>query len=282
MVPSPLKWVGGKHASAPRIVGAFPDPREYDMFVDVCGGAGHITACKPAYHHREIYNDLDNNLVTFWQVMQAHGEELQQRLDAHLFSRKIYYEYYRSLFDGTELAPFERAMRFFYVLRGTGTGWMRRSPVGWCGRDIQNSVGIQFYRSALEHFAAIQERFRMITIDNRDAVATIKRYDSPRTLFYVDPPYFGVEQYYEASRDGFPHEALAQALNKVQGKVALSYYPHPTINTWYADWRRITWQQRKSSQIAIPDREQDIATEMLLCNYQEKAGAASLWDEVSA
>lgn len=32
---SPLMWVGGKHASAKRIVTAFPSPEMYDTYVEV-------------------------------------------------------------------------------------------------------------------------------------------------------------------------------------------------------------------------------------------------------
>lgn len=271
---SPLKWIGGKNAAAKRIVAAFPDPSCYDTFVDVCGGAAHVLAAKPVWGHKEIYNDLDDNLVTFWQEMQVHASELQASLDAHLYSRKMYYEYYRSLFDGTELTSFDRALRWFYVLRSTGTGWIRKSPTGW----NHLSSNVHSFRHALELFEAIQERFRYVAIDNRDAIATIKRYGrDPRTLLYVDPPYVDAEYYYEVSKKGFPHEEVAQALAEVMCYVALSYYPHPTIDTWYSNWRCMTWQQHKSSQIQLARREEDTATENLLCNYPDPV--QSLWND---
>lgn len=273
-VRSPLKWVGGKYASADRIVSAFPNPRNYDTYVDVCGGAAHVLCAKPQAGHKEVYNDLDNNLVNFWLQVQAHGQEMASRLQALPYARSIYYDYYRSLFNGSELEPFERAVRWFYVLRGTGTGWMRRSPVGWNNMDTNVAV----YRTLIADFETIQKRFSRVLIDNRDALSTIKRYDSPRTLFYVDPPYFGAEMYYEVSKHGFPHTELAETLQHVKGLVAVSYYPHPIIDALYplSKWRRTTWTQTKTSQ--IQHRETlDIATEMLLCNYA--APAQSLWTE---
>jgi len=267
-----LKYIGGKSASAERIVAAFPNPSTYDRFVDVCGGAAHVLMCKPPYDHEEVYNDLDDNLVTFWQQMQANPEAMRERLEGLPYARKVYYEFYRSLFDGSQLESLERAVRWFYCLRSTGTGWLRKSPVGWDHR----SGNVRAFRNALELFTVLQERLHLVAIDNRDVLATIKRYDSPRTLFYVDPPYFGAEEYYEPSKYGFPHEELARVLRSIKGYAALSYYPHPSLVLWYATWQRVTWQQHKSSQIQIPDRL-DIATEMLLTNYQP--AAQSLWTE---
>src|SRR5687767_15740559 len=190
-VRSPLKRIGGKHASADYVVDAFPAPDSYDRFVDVCGGAAHILLRKPDYGHEEIFCDLDGNLIAFWREMIANAQGLQAYIEQLPYSRQIYYEWYRSLFNGSELSQFDRAARYFYCLRSTGTGWLRRSPVGW---DYRGS-NVSSFRGAIELFEAVQQRFRYVSIDNRDVLSTLKRYDSPRTLFYVDPPYIGTEQY---------------------------------------------------------------------------------------
>lgn len=272
-VRSPLKYIGGKSASAERIVASFPSLASYDVYCEPCGGAAHVLLAKPPFNHHEVYCDLDDNLTTFWLEMQTHAGYIQSRLQALPYSRRIYYDYYRSLFNGTQLESLERAIRWFYCIRGTGTGWMRKSPPGWNGTE--NAA--QGYRNALELFHALQERFARVAVDNRDVLATIKRYDSPKTLFYIDPPYFGAEGYYEPSKKGFPHEEMASLLQKVKGYVTVSYYPHPSIDMWYAPekWRRMTWQQAKNSQIQIERREEDTATEMVLMNYPEAHG---LWE----
>jgi DNA adenine methylase len=277
MVDSPLKYIGGKAASARRIIAAFPLPETYTIYVEPCGGSASVLLHRPPSHrHTEVYNDLDGNLVAFWRELQSNGAGLIQKLEKHLYSRETYYTYYRSLFDGTSLSQEERALRYFYVLRGTGTGWVRRSPVGW------NGLGAQPFRSAIALLGAVQERMKYVSVDNRDVLSTISRYDSPTTFFYIDPPYFGAETYYEASaRDGFPHETLATLLQEVTGKVAISYYPHPNIDDWYLAprWKRISWRQHKTSQIQLPKhRPQDIATELLICNYHIPHQPRSLWE----
>ena len=271
---SPLKRIGGKSFAAARIVAAFPAPGAYDTYVEPCAGACHVLMAKPANGHEEIINDLDGNLIAFWREMLTNAPAMEAYLDRLPYARQIYYDFYRSLFDGSDLSQFERAVRYFYCLRSTGTGWLRRSPVGWDHRGSN----VRSFRGAVELFEAVQDRLKYVAIDNRDVLASIKRYDSPRTLHYVDPPYIGAESYYEASKHGFPHADLAALLNQVQGYVVLSYYPSPELEQWYPvnKWRRVTWQQHKSSQIALGTREEDTATEIVLCNYDEPA--KTLWD----
>lgn len=274
-VYSPLNYIGGKYASATRIVSLFPESSRYNRFVDVCGGAAWVTCAKLPFHHEEIYNDLDGNLVNFWRMIQTHADVMQTRLENMIYAREFYYEFYRSLFDGTQLEPLERAIRYFYVLRGTGTGWIRKSPVGWDYRTKK----VRSFHSAINLFSEVQQRFRYISVDNRDVLDTIGRYEDPRALLYLDPPYFGAEKYYETSKNGFPHEEMATLLNQAKGFVAVSYYPHESLDMLYPPekWYRTTWEQPKLSN--IQSEKMATATEMLLTNYKpEKLQYELLWE----
>src|SRR5579859_4845236 len=274
LVPSPVKWIGGKHHSARRILAAFPAPHRYQTYHEPCGGAAHVLLRKPNWGHREIYNDLNDNLCNFWLQVQDHADELAARLAALPYSRKLYYEFHVRLFDGSHIEPLERAVLWFYVLRGTSTGW-------------HNSLSnVEAYRSVLSTFARVQEHLTQprVLIDNRDVERVLEEYDSPTTLHYVDPPYIGAEYYYQVgmrtrAKKLFDHERLAALLNAAQGFVALSYSPHPDLARWYPvdRWRRISWQVQKVSAIhgGTPSEVQT-ATEMLLCNYA--APEATLWE----
>jgi DNA adenine methylase len=284
-VRSPLKWIGGKFASAPRIVANFPACDTYDTYLEPCGGAAHVLMYKPQWGHREIYNDLNDDLCNFWLQVQHHADALAERLQGLPYSRKLYYDYHVRLFDGSEIDPLERAVMWFYVLRSTGTGWLRESPGGW-NNSMSNAAA---YRSVLTCFEQVQQRFThpRVMIDNRDVERALEEYDSSTTLHYVDPPYIGAEYYYQAGvrkklKKPFDHRRLAALLNQVEGYVILSYYPHPDLDAWYpaSRWRRLTWQQPKSCSLA--SEEIQMATEMLLCNYAAPAPTirpVPLWNE---
>jgi DNA adenine methylase len=272
MINSPIKWIGGKAAAASRIVAAFPPPGSYDVFVDACGGAAHVLLCKPTYQHDEIFNDLDGLLINFWRILQSHAPELRDQVLRRPYARELYYEYYHSLYGTRKLLPdtsldaLEKAVRWFYILRSNMTGYLRQSTPGWTTLYAKTMKQV-----ADQLFLAVQERITYVAIDNRDVIETVLRYQKlKRAFFYVDPPYVGVEHYYPACREsnGFDHEGLAIVLNACPCPIALSYYPHPRIDSLYpADkWHRTSWQQYKPSSCA-QDGDIDIATEMLLCNY---------------
>lgn len=268
-VRSPLKWVGGKFHSAQRILAEFPHHQHYTTYCEPCGGAAHVLMQKPQWGHKEVYNDLNDDLCNFWQQIHEHADELQRKLQALPYSRKFYYDYHERLFNGCDIDAEERAVLWFYVLRGTATGWLRESPGGWNNAE-GNAVS---FRSMTELFKQVQERFThpRVLIDNRDVERVIEEYDSPDTLFYI-----GAEYYYQAGmrtheKKVFDHKRLAEILNQVRGKVALSYYPAPELEVWYSldTWRRVTWQQMKISNIkrAEMSGEASLATEMLLCIF---------------
>lgn len=269
-VRSPLKYPGGKFRSAERIIAAFPPAHCYDLYCEPCAGALHVLFAKPAYGHQEVVGDLDGNLIAFWQHIRDNAKEMYQELDNQPYARQLYYAYHADLFDGVDLTPLERAVRYFYVIRGAGTAWLRDPAVGW----HYHHESLKAFRAAIEMFQAAKERLKYVSIDNRDVLATVKRYDSKRTFFYIDPPYVERHQYYPASLDGFDHVGLANMLNQTEGYVALSYYPHESLDQLYpaAKWRRMEWTQKKHSAIQKNAEKKDDGHELLLMNYPETFG----------
>lgn len=272
-VRSPLKMIGGKFHAAPRILAAFPPPHVYTTYLEPCGGAAHVLLAKSNLGHREIYNDLNDDLYNFWEQVQNNADELLKLLQALPASRHLYYEYHIRLFDGSQIPKVQRAAMWFYVLRFTGTGWLRESASGW-NNTLANALA---FRSSLDFFKPVQERIThpRLILDNRDVERVIKEYDSPKTLIYADPPYVGAEYYYQVgvkkyAKKTFDHERLAEILNAARGYVALSYYPYPELDDWYpvSRWRRVSWQQHKPSSLGVGDE----AKELLLMNYPEHLG----------
>jgi DNA adenine methylase len=277
-IRSPLPWIGGKYFSAAHIVEAFPAPEAYDVYVDLFGGAAHVLLQKPLYkRHAEVYNDLNGDLVNFWLTCRDHARELEERCRSLPYSRELYYQYHASLYNGQEqLDPLERAARWFYVARSSFAGWEHPSSAsGWKGSAFRNEA--RSYRSACDLFALLQARFAEVLIDHRDFEPVFRSYDRHQTFFYVDPPYLGAEGYYSPVFTLADHRRLASLLNETQALVAVSYAPHPLLETLYppSQWRRITWEVYRHSQRTRAHREK--ATEVLLCNYPPPE--LSLWEE---
>jgi len=78
----------------------------------------------------------------------------------------------------------------------------------------------------------------------------IELYDGPETLFYCDPPYVhdtrGDDKAYAHEMTDADHELLAQALNRVQDRVAISNYDCALMNDLYPPprWRKLVGPER--------------------------------------
>ena len=67
-----------------------------------------------------------------------------------------------------------------------------------------------------------------------DYIDIINQYDSVKTFFYLDPPYFGKEDWYGNKKNDFDfHDNLFNALKKINGRFVLSYEDNKVIrNIW--------------------------------------------------
>lgn len=276
---SPLMWIGGKSASAARIVSAFPSAHTYDTYVEVFGGAAHVLVRKPSYKHLEVYNDLNSDLVRFWMAARDQPEALQQRIDTLPYSRSLYSTYRKSLQEHERMDDLERAARWFYLLRSTFGGSPDFSK-GW-GYGIRETGCKRPHalRTATALLSLVAERFRYVQVEHQDFATIIQTYQTPRTLFYVDPPYVGCEDYYDNGEmppfSEEDHRRLATLLNATPAFVALSYYAHPFVDELYplTHWRRVTWTQAKAVEKTRDSRQ--YGHEVLLMNYPQALG---LWE----
>jgi DNA adenine methylase len=79
---------------------------------------------------------------------------------------------------------------------------------------------------------------RINYIHNIDYKEIIDKYDSPDTLFYLDPPYKDKEKYYiNHTFNTDSHLELSKILNNIQGKFILSYYYFDGLRELYPGFR---------------------------------------------
>lgn len=221
-----MRYFGGKWRLAPWVIETFP---AHDCYVEPFAGAGSVLLRKEPSTF-EYLNDLDGEVVNLFRVLRDDREELVQRIQLTPFSRKELRDAYEPSNEAIERA------RRLYI-----RAWQARG-----GPRAQWRTGWRFQRSAaargksalgdwrdVGHLQAIADRLLGVSLEQDDALAVVKRYDSPNTLHYVDPPYLAStrnrrwqDKAYECefSTDA-EHEDLLQVLNGLQGMVVLSGYP---------------------------------------------------------
>lgn len=67
------------------------------------------------------------------------------------------------------------------------------------------------------------ERLKDVVILNKDYREVVRRYDSPNTLFYFDPPYEESKRTAGYTHSEFDIEAMKRVLDGVKGKWILSF-----------------------------------------------------------
>src|SRR5262245_18655195 len=81
----PLKWHGGKHYLASRIVALMP---RHSHYVEPFGGGLAVMMAKKPEGVSKVINDLDGDVSNFWQVMKDPDlfEPFQRMAEATPFS----------------------------------------------------------------------------------------------------------------------------------------------------------------------------------------------------
>ena len=242
-----LRYYGGKFRLAPWIIGFFP---EHECYVEPFGGAASVMLTK-APSTREVYNDADEDVVTFFRVLRERYAEFLRVIELTPFSRQEFRLAHEPCAD-----DLERARRFYIrSWQGVGGGPRANNSTGWrFEKNAKRGKSTVQDWTNVGHLRLVCERLRQVQIECDDALSVIRRYDSPTTLFYCDPPYLGETRGMRWREKGYQHEMtesdhrqLAEVLCGIQGLAILSGYPSALYAELFPGWRMVTKRSRINS-----------------------------------
>jgi len=232
---------GGKYVHMDFILPHLPIDAEH--FCDVYGGSAAVLINRiPA--KVETYNDLDTELVNFFAVLREQPDDLIRSIGLTPFSRA---ELVKACGSSENLSSLERARRFYVRARQTRTGLAQTSSEGrWAHCVLTSRAGmagaVSRWLGAVEGLPQIAQRLQRVQIENAPALEVIRRYDTPKTLFYLDPPYVhdrrGDSSAYGHEMPDQDHRDLAAALHALKGRAVLSGYRCDLYDDLFGDWRR--------------------------------------------
>lgn len=251
-------WYGGKFSHLDFLAPLIPDDATH--FCDVYGGSAAVLMNVGPFPV-ETYNDVDSELVNFFQTLRNQGPKLIKAIGLTPFSRE---ELARACEPAAGLTKLERARRFYVRARQTRTGLAQTSSEGrWAHCVLTSRAGmagaVSRWLGSVEGLAEIAQRLQRVQIENAPAVEVIRRYDTDDTVFYLDPPYVHSVRG-DASAYGFEmtdeeHAELSGVLHAVRGRAVLSGYRTDLHDDLYADWRREDAPERVCRSVRRPRRE---------------------------
>lgn len=235
-VKAPFKWVGGKTKSLDRILPHLP---RRDVYVEPFGGSMAVLLARSPVKV-EVYNDRYSGLVDFYKCLRDPNlyEQLIDRLELTCYSRELF-TIEKRLRDSAE-DPVIRAAAWYYIQE------VSFGAVGRCyGRGLK--TGPSSFRDKIPLFPLVHERIKKVQIENMDWLPILKDWDSPDTVFYIDPPYVGTDCTMYKGGDHWTvkdlHDLLRAIFNCV-GFVALSGYPQTLIDA-------LPWDERLEWEVAV-------------------------------
>jgi DNA adenine methylase len=208
----------------------------HDVYVEVFGGAANLLFAKEP-SKIEVYNDINSELVNFFRVLRddEKWQKLQEKLLLTPYARE---EFNLALQQAEGLDEIERARRFFVCVQMSFAG--KGETFGY-SRIVSRPTA---YFNKIAQFDYFHKRLKTVIIENSDFEEIIRRYDTPNTFFFCDPPYIEHRAKSKALNLEMPledHERLVRTILQAKGKVLLLGFSHPI----YEKLEKQGWQVKR-------------------------------------
>ncbi|HVL88511.1 MAG TPA: DNA adenine methylase [Candidatus Thermoplasmatota archaeon] len=248
---SPIKWFGGKSLLAETIVRRIP---KHECYVEVFGGAAWVLFRKER-SKSEIYNDIHADLVNFFRVLRNQQDEFLRKAKFLMPSRD---DFLRARDEPREpLDPVERALRFYLLVSQSFN----------CNlREYRPTKTRPPSRVDMDRLREASQRLQRVWIERLDFEELIRRYDSPQTFFFLDPPYAPIK--FTSGVYGWSdpeHDRLKRVVAGIKGRFLMTYPDWPRLRELWSEYptERIPTQYRSFNREAQP-RYADV---LLISNY---------------
>jgi DNA adenine methylase len=235
-----MSYYGGKQRLATRILALFPP---HTVYVEPFAGGASLLFAKPRpvvtdkTHYREVLNDHDERLITVYRVCQdpVSAAALQHRLRYTPYSRA---EHAKALeICRHTWATTDDVLRAWAVLVNLQQSFAHQLNAGW-GTSVFNRNHAATWQGWQANLDQLMARLLGVHLECDDALAVIRRWDSPQTLFYCDPPYVDTDQGHYTGWTAAHQYALLQLLSEIEGSVVLSGYDPAGVPV---TWDHVTW-----------------------------------------
>lgn len=255
---TPITYYGGKQTMLKHILPLIPKHKLYtEPFV---GGAAVFFAKEPV--EAEVINDINMQLVNFYNTLQCDYDALKSKIDLSLHARDQHSHAAHILAYPEFFNHIDRAWAVWYLSKTSFASMLD----GTFGYDFGGGMPKKL-RNAKEDFSEhLAHRLEHVTIESRHAFEVLETYDCEKAFHFVDPPYVGSDcGHYEGVFGEVELAQLLELLSQLKGKFMLTMFPHERIAE-YAE--RYGWITHKIERfISASKTSRRMQEEWIVCNY---------------
>ena len=267
-----FSYLGGKKFQAKWIASQFP---KHNTYVEPFGGAYWVYFM--ANHqidqaHTNVYNDFNKDIANIFHCARYDDRKfLKSLLSYEDQNKELFNQFKKDLFPLTtdfELGDVDRATKYLYLQTQSFSGDTLTEKTNYV--DLRGK-----YKSKYQHFIDKISNKKWLYhikginhVHNESFETVIDMYDKPDTLFYCDPPYYKMEDYYVQDFQRHQHKDLAKKLKSIKGKFVLSYYDFPELETWFPKHEYFWIEKEFNKQNASKNKGAGKGKEILITNYQ--------------
>lgn len=245
---TPFARMGGKSRLAKRLIEMFPPEDAYNVYVEPFVGAGNvILRTEKVEGRKEVINDKDKRVIIVFRAIKKSGKKLNKDVNRHYLTRQQF-DAGKDKMDAVNIIQTFKSSFF-----GQGLTY---SPANMITRDNKEWQ---------TDFEPIHDRIKNMTILNEDFTKVIKKYDSDKTFFYLDPPYENPKK--TDYPDYVTPEMVINAVQHCKGYVMISYNDSPHIRKLF---KGIGWKIKsvKTRYIGTQNIKTREVNELVIMNYE--------------
>jgi len=236
-IKTPITYYGGKQQMLRHILPLIPNHNLYcEPF---CGGAAVYWSKPPS--KVEVINDINDELINFYLVLQTRFTALNKLVKCTLHSRKTHRKAWEIYQHPEGHDQVERAWALWVL---STQSFVSKFSGSWGFDKSNGSVARKVMNKKRQFTEVLKERIELTQIECRKALDVIRLYDTPETFFYLDPPYPDTNQGHYGGYSTADLEELLLKLSSIKGKFLLSNYPQEIINDYSLkhDWNQLSFK----------------------------------------
>jgi DNA adenine methylase len=255
---TPITYYGGKQLMLRHILPLIPNHRIYtEAFV----GGGAVFWAKPPTDI-ECINDLNRELINFYEVLMTKPDELKRLINVSLHSRDTH-----RLAININKYPFlfTDVHRAWAVWCLSVQGFSGKLDGSWGYDKTSNSTVKAIGRHIETDFEQYAIRLKKVQIESNDAVKVIESRDTSDTFHYCDPPYFNSHCGHYAGYSEGDFTRLLDTLSNAKGKFMLSSYPSEVLSKYVRQqgWKQVSFDKN----VSVNSKSSKRKVEVLTMNY---------------